>query len=377
MVIKHCFLWVSILLVQQLVFAQQQPVTVADLTIKIMGLTTRTLYYGFAPGDQIVFSCSAIDGKTLKRVEIIALPNAPQFSDFKTRDISRQTIAVYRKGVYAFRFTNTALKGRVFRVQIRRIPATPEQVAFNTDWKWETRYDTTYTSYTEDSLVGHDTTYVPKTQKVLVAVDTTITELFNKMERVHSETAIGKTPYAYLNVYLPTNRYSPNRFNPYQSTEVMAWSYWLGVGQKSVEDYQRINKQWSSGLTSLGMLTGYGALASLAVTGINLFGTPTVGDNVRYAFVTVQNGVERRFDFGNGTTASGRNTELLQGGFTIELQNDNFRDGIDVNVRLICVQLHKTWKDKVYHEPVVTPRYSTLHKKRRHIQTRKVRVNVE
>jgi hypothetical protein len=176
-------------------------------------------------------------------------------------------------------------------------------------------------------------------------------------------------------VDLPTNTYMPNKIDPYQSTEVISWSYWLGVGQKAIEEYEKANSNLSSGISVIGELTGYGALASLAVTGVSMFATPSVGDNVRYKFITVQNGVNNIFDYGNGIAASGRHTNLLQGGFTIQLFNDNFRDGIDVTVNLVCVQVRKTWEDKQHTEQVVKPRYVTLNKKRMVVNTSKIRVN--
>jgi len=108
-----------------------------------------------------------------------------------------------------------------------------------------------------------------------------------------------------------------------------------------------------------------------------MFGTPSVGDNVQYKFITVQYGVENIFDFGNVVSASGRNTNLLQGGFTIQLFNDNFMDGIDVTVKLACVQIRKTWEDRQYTEQVVKPRYVTLNKKKMVVNTSKIRTNAE
>ncbi|MEX1001820.1 MAG: hypothetical protein WDZ35_06885 [Crocinitomicaceae bacterium] len=354
---------------------QLQTIDIAELTIKIGSMGSEELFYGFAEGDQIVFSFEELKGKELKEVEIIELPSSSKFMDYKTTKIENKKILVNQKGVYLFKFNNSALAGRICKVKIQRIPKSEEFISFNTNWEWKTLYDTTYVPYTQDSLVGYDTTYVNKTKKELVKIDTLITELFNKTERVHSETAIDKTQYAYLNVNLPTNTYSPNKFNPYQSTEVISWSYWLGVGQKAVEEYEKANSNLSSGISAIGALTGYGALASLAVTGVSMFATPSVGDNVEYKFITAQNGVNKTFDFGNGTSASGRNTNLLQGGFTIQLFNDNFRDGIDVTVKLACVQIRKTWKDKQYKEQVVKPRHVTLNKKKMVIDTNKIRVN--
>jgi hypothetical protein len=358
-------------------FGQQQPIDVAELTIKIGSMGSEELFYGFAEGDQIIFNFEELKGKELKEVEIIELPSSSKFMDYKTVKIENKKILVNQKGVYQFKFKNSALAGRICKVKIQRIPKSEEFISFNTNWEWKTLYDTTYIPYTQDSLVGYDTTYVNKTKKELVKTDTLVTELYNKTERVHSETAIGKTQYAYLNVNLPTNIYTPNKINPYQSTEVISWSYWLGVGQKAVEEYEKANSKLSSGISAIGMLTGYGALASLAVTGISMFATPSVGDNVQYKFITVQNGVNNTFDFGNGISASGRNTNLLQGVFYIQLFNDNFRVGIDVTVKLACVQIRKTWEDKQYTEQVVKPRYVTLNKKRMVVNATKIRVNAK
>lgn len=353
----------------------QKPVDVAELTIKIGSMGSEELFYGFAEGDELIFNFEELNGKDLKEIEIIELPSSSKFMDYKTTEVLDKKILVNQTGVYQFKFNNSSFGKRVVKVKIQRVPKSDDLISFNTNWEWKTIYDTTYTPYTQDSLVGYDTTYVEKTKKVLVQIDTLVTELFNKTERVHSETAIGKTQYAYLNVNLPTNTYNPNRFKPYQSTEVISWSYWIGVGQKAVEEYDKANSKLSQSINAIGALTGYGALASLAVTGISMFSTPSVGDNVQYQFITVQNGVNKTFDSGNGIAASGRNTNLLQGGFTIQLFNDNFRKGIDVTVKLACVQIRKTWKDKQYTEQVINPRYVTLNKKKMIINTGKVRVN--
>lgn len=353
----------------------QKPVDVAELTIKIGSMGSEELFYGFAEGDEIIFNFEELNGKDLKEIEIIELPSSSKFMDYKTTEVLDKKILVNQTGVYQFKFNNSSFGKRVVKVKIQRVPKSDDLISFNTNWEWKTIYDTTYTPYTQDSLVGYDTTYVEKTKKVLVQIDTLVTELFNKTERVHSETAIGKTQYAYLNVNLPTNTYNPNRFKPYQSTEVISWSYWIGVGQKAVEEYDKANSKLSESINAIGALTGYGALASLAVTGISMFSTPSVGDNVQYQFITVQNGVNKTFNSGNGIAASGRNTNLLQGGFTIQLFNDNFRKGIDVTVKLACVQIRKTWKDKQYTEQVINPRYVTLNKKKMIINTSEVRVN--
>ncbi len=361
----------------QMVMAQLDPISVADLTLKVGGLGNEELYYGFAEGDQIIFSFEEKNGKGLKEIEIIELPSNSKFMDFKSSRIENKTFHVHKKGVYLFKLTNGALGGRICKIHIQRIPKSEDLITFNTNWRWETFYDTTYVPYTEDSLVGYNNVTVKKNRKELVSVDTLAMELFSKTERVHSETALGKSQYSTLNVQLPQNSYSPAKFNPYQSTEVVAWSYWIGVGQKANEEYEKANKNLTTGIKVIGSLTGYGALASLAVTGISMFEVPSVGDNVRYQFISTQYGAQRVFDSGNGIAASARHSDILQGGFTIQLYNDNVMEGIDVTVKVAVVSIRKTWCDKEYIEQRSEPKYVTLNKQRMVVNSRKVRVNTD
>lgn len=103
-------------------------------------------------------------------------------------------------------------------------------------------------------------------------------------------------------------------------------------------------------------MTGYGALASLAVTGISMFKNTNIGDNVNFKFYGIQNGKEIVIDFGNVISASGRNDKVTQGGFSVQLFNDNIMDGIDVNLKMVVMQIQKTWEDKKYQEKIEIPK---------------------
>ncbi|MEP1490442.1 MAG: hypothetical protein ABJK28_18635 [Algibacter sp.] len=132
-----------------------------------------------------------------------------------------------------------------------------------------------------------------------------------------------------------------------------------------------------NGIGVIGNLTGYGAMAKLAITGISMFSNNAIGNNVNYKFITVQNGVQNTFNSGNVTSDSGRNMEFLQGGFTIELYNDNFREGIDVNIKIVVAQINKKWKNIEYDKEKEEPEYVTLNKTRMNINETKVRVPIE
>src|SRR5215216_2933219 len=86
-----------------------QKIDVSELTLKIGGTREESFYHGFAEGDQLVFNFEEVDGRELKEVEIIELPGASKFMDFKTTVIKDKTISIHRTGIYKFRFYNSAL----------------------------------------------------------------------------------------------------------------------------------------------------------------------------------------------------------------------------------------------------------------------------
>jgi hypothetical protein len=333
-----------------------EPVGVTDQTIKIGSMKEEILYFGFAEGDKIIFNFQEVDKKELKEVEIVEYPTNSKFSDFKTKQIENKTFMVPQKGVYMFRFKNSALGGRICKINIQRIPANENTLNFNTAVIWVTKQDTTWNTYVKDVIIGYDTSYLQKSRRELVKIDTILSPLFDKSLRVHSETAYGKTQYTYASVEFPKNSFHPSVLYPYRSTEVISWSYWLGVGQKATEDYEKANKSLKDGIKVIGALTGYGALATLATTGISIFTNTTLGDNVIFKFHCLQNGQPLTIDYGNVISSSGRNTKILQGAFSIELYNDNFKDGIDVTIKMIVVQVSKTWEDVSYTEQKISPR---------------------
>lgn len=331
----------------------QETIDVTEQTIKIGGLSEEALYFGFAEGDKIIFNFEELDKKELKEIEIVEYPGNPKFADYKTGKIENKTISVLQKSIYVFKFKNSAVGGRICKIRIQRIPANETARNFNTSVKWVDRHDTAWNVYTKDVVVGHDTSYVSKSRRELVRIDTTFTQLFDKVMRVHSLTG---TQNNSTEVYLPKNTYYPSPILPYKTTEVVAWSYWLGVGEKAKADYEKANKNLASGIKAIGALTGYGALASLAATGISMFSNTTLGDNVKYKFYGYQNGEQITIDYGDVVSASGRNDKIRQGSFSIQLYNDNFREGIDVDIKIIVMQVTKTWENIAYQEQKITPR---------------------
>jgi len=349
-------------------FSQLEAVEVAELTLKVGIAQTEDLYYGFAEGDQIVFSFETLDGKPLKDLEIAEEPYNSKFMDYKPTSIKDHTIKVNKTAVYHFSFRNTPMGGRVCKIKIQRIPKSEDLISFNTNWEWKTLYDTTYVPYTQDSIVGYDTTYTPHIVKELVKIDTNYIDQ-SKNERIHT----------YLNPDGDKSVVSfdlPQNINTgYRTQEVIAWAYWFGTGEPP-----NISSQLASASQIVFEISPVAGLA----LGILSLTQSTAGKNLNYYLLADKqaadiflygSGTVSSYDSGDGSSASSRNITRLQGRFYIGFDNDHTYP-VDVDVRFSVVQLTKTYSDVEYKKEIVTPRKVTLNKKRAVVKTDEVRVNV-
>lgn len=314
----------------------QTPIDVAETTLKIAGFGEEEFYYGFAEGDQLIFSFEEVKGKELKEVEIIELPSSSRFMDYKTSR-TEKTIVVNRTGVYKFRLANSAMAGRICRVKVQRIPADASTATFNTSVYWRTQRDTSYYMENERYLISRDTLVVPVIE--------------HKVERVHSQTAIGKTNKSTVEITLPSN--------------TVSWAYYLGVGKNAEAIYeqaeakaQRTRQQVStvsgvaSGLAAIDP-TGSASLVSLALKGYAEFGVPENADNIQYWITDYDNASlflsgsdPKRYDAGNGPLCTRRMTSPTKGTVYFCLLNDNVRDGIDVHIRIAAVTVSEAWGNR-------------------------------
>ena len=351
---KSLILTLIVILIASKILAQE-PIDVAEIAVKLNPKGEEELYYGFAEGDQIIFSFKEADDREVKEVEIIELPSNSKFKDIETKEIKDKIIKINKKGIYKFRFYNSALlKGRICKVKIQRIPKTKELIDFNTGIKWVEQFDTTYDVKTETVITGYNTIDKQKSKKVLASIDTNIVTVLDRVERVNSKSNLTGSSVTFVNFQLPENTSSPNIFNPYRTTQVDSWAYAILVGNQGATWYKNANtmsvtKSAAKMATKAGLITsGYGALALLAVEGYSTFSNPPNGDNVKFSLVTGVNGQNTTLLFGNSVAASGRVTDYKQGGYAFKLENDNIMDGINVDIKIITVVVTKVYKDEVY-----------------------------
>ena len=356
----------------------QNPIDIANLNIKLSFDQTQDVYYSFDAGDEIVFNFQMKKGKHFKSVEIASSSNVI-FTEFKAKKITDKKIIVREKGVYGFRFYSSSLTDRVANVRIQRIPASINNINFNTAWKWKTKRDTVYITYQKDSLVGYK--MIPYQETIKELIDTKKEEvlLIRKSQRVHSlyNENNNKT---YLRVDLPTLENIALK-----KERILAWAYWIGVGQEGKEAYKK-NVESFSKIIGKAVSTYYQTpLAGFAVGAVTELILPKVGEDVAYCFLNDFENVQvflngqqyYLFDSGKGKAAYGRNDTKVVGTFYIGLHNDNLTRGIDVDVNVVAIKQTELYEYKVYNKQRKEPQYVTLNKTRMQVNETKYRVPVE
>jgi hypothetical protein len=372
------FVIFSALFVFNLTFSQE-PILVTESTIMLDLEQTKELFFSFAEGDEIIFDMQMVKGKHIKEIEIIEMPSNSIISEFKVGSINNKRIQIRNKGIYKFRFFSSSLTRRVCKIKVKRIPANTSTKNFNTNWEWEVKRDTTYTAYQEDSLVGYQTIKYKETVKELR--DTKLEEilLMDKSQKVHS--FYNENPSrTYLSVNLPLLNNSSLK-----EERLLAWSYWIGVGQEAQDAYTENMNSVSKLIEKAASSYYQTPLAGVAVGAISELIIPQAGEDVQYYFVEDYQNIQQflnnqqflQFDMGKGRAAYGRNDRLKQGTFYIGLSNDNLTQGIEVDIKVLAVKEVKIYENVTYDREKEEPQFITLNKTRMNIKKTKVRVPVE
>lgn len=343
------------LLMSGLCFGQK--VTVADVQLKLEGNKTEELMYGFAAGDRIILTITA-DGAALGEARVLQYPDVLKFKGQNIKE-DKQELTVTNKSVYVFRFANTTKGKRNCHITIQRIPKNANTRTFNTAIKWAMVPDTVWVMGTKDAVVGYDTLHVQKTHRVIASESKYEEIVLDKSQRVGAKSGLGDTRSA-VAFSLPTNVISKD-----ETKKVVAWAYWVGVGEESNEYWKQNRKlliETAKGVATY-FTTPLGGLAAGAVTGLLL---PSNGEDVQYALTDEANKTlfldgrpNKPLDGGKGIAGYKRFIEgkLLQGSFYMALANDNYVQPIDVNVKVSAIVEHIKYKDEKYMDTTITPRY--------------------
>lgn len=316
------------------VLSAQTPITVAESTIKVNGLGEEVFYYGFAEGDQLIFDFHELKNKELKELEIIELPASSKFMDFKTKRIKEKSIPVTNTAIYKFRFSNSALAGRICKFKIQRLPSSEETADFNTTVYWRT---------------VNDTSYVTEQERYLVKRDTIITNLTEQTAKVHSQTNTNGNRTSF-NFLLPEN--------------TVSWSYYIGVDQVGQESFANAASELADKASPmLASIPGYGPLAALALGGTSFLTQMQKGEDIDYFIVDndnvnlfLSNQAFSYYKKGKVINDFSRMTIPLSGMLHVCLANDNAITGVTVSAKVTTIQVIEEWGTRQIQRMIVTPR---------------------
>lgn len=277
-------------------------------------------YFGFAEGDQIVFSFEVIKGRAVNEIEVSEYLGSSRFSDVKTTRIVDKVLTVSTTGIYKFRIRG-AFRTKKCRLTIQRIPASSELMSFNTSVYWRT---------------VNDTSFYYVNEQYLASVDTSVVNLGERTEKVHS---VGN---------LNGNK---NTFNYLLPENTVAWSYYIGVNQEGQKAFEEATSDLAKSASPIvARIPGYGPLAALALGGISYLTKLQRGEDIEYYIV--ENGQQSRF-------LAGYQPYYLKKGKVINdfsqmpkrsgmihfcLKNDNAITGVSVMVCVSAITIKENWE---------------------------------
>jgi len=330
----HKYFTLVIIVISFLNSIGQSTVDVAENTLKVPMLGEEIFYYGFCEGDQMIFSFEEIEGRELKELEILEMPSSSKFMDYKTKRIENKTINISRTGIYKFRFANSAIRGRICKFKIQRVPATDATKGFNSSVYWRT---------------VNDTSYITSQERYLIKADTSVSNVMDAVAKVHSGGNLNGNKTT-LNLTLPQN--------------TVAWSYYIGVDQAGQQAYEQATKQLAkSSAPILARIPGYGPLAALALGGVSYLSQLQSGEDIDYYIVTSENGplfsAGQQFSYlkkGKIINTYSKMEAPLRGSLFVCLSNDNAVTGVSVAVKITAILVNEQWGTREVKNMKLTPR---------------------
>lgn len=232
----------------------QTKISLLESTKKISPISEENIFIGLHAGDVLIINIEELNSKELKEIELLEYPSNSKFLDYKTPRIDNKQIAINNTGIYKIRIANSAVSGRVCKINLDRIPAENTQ-NFNTTVYWKTVSDTSYYEEEETYLVRKDTSF----QMVY--------EAYPKLGSLNS--LEGTKSYQYFDFTLPDNTAS--------------WAFYIGTGTEAKAEYDRANRELTSKPEWKALNEpNLGALPLLALAGNSFFKKVSAADNVNY-----------------------------------------------------------------------------------------------
>ena len=352
----------------------QNSIVVMDKLVVMQAGVNQEFFFSFDAGDTIEIELNVLEGKLINSISVYESQDTPIFSSVSLNKLSKR-IPVSHKNVYYFKLVGHPFAPRSCNMTIRRIPGNKTTPSFSTDWKWVTIYDTVYTTYKQDSVVGNDTLHYTETVREVVSSELNEVLLVDDVVKLYSRSGLNyDRARTYVSVELPHNNSNEDREN-----KVIAWAYSISVGGKT--NFMVKNKNSIITMATLSTL-GYAALGAEL-----LIPDPDNKDgSVTFAIINKSSSLSN-FLNGKGYTYIRRgedkqrtfgrfSNDYLQGKFYICLKNESLLYNVSVAVNAVAVVETAYYKNVEYERDFITPKVVYLTKTKMNVTSGQVRVPV-
>lgn len=318
----------------QSVFAYgQQLVDVAESVVKIGIKGEELLFFGFAEGDQLIFSFEEANGRDMNTIEIVEMPSTSRFMDVKTSKIENKKLSVPKTAIYKFRFVNSAILPRTCRYKIQRMPASTATQKFNSTVYYSTFFDTTYVNEVEN--------YLDRT-------DTVINNFADRTVKVNPLTAPGSSK-ACFNFLIPE--------------EAVAWSFYISTNKGGQQVYADAAKTLGTNAASvIDKFPKYGPLAAVAIGAESYLKKIDTGQYINYWIVEGDNaelfssGSQFRFLKKGKASNDFAKMEPGEGAYHFCFHNDSKVAAVTVTVKITAIIINEKMQSRSVKRMQVTQR---------------------
>ncbi|MGH1337339.1 MAG: hypothetical protein ACRBFS_14540 [Aureispira sp.] len=338
-----------------------EPLLISEQEFKING--EELFFYAFEKGDQILFDLTVLKGNSLKEVEIGIYEGASRWRVEQTTNTLEQRLVVPKRAIYVFRIRSGGPKK--VALTIRRVPPHTSRVHFNSYVEWKTVVDTLRPRFRLEQTTVYDTTYQTHYRRVLYKKSQQMTTLLSRTERVSSKTNLQHDNTTSIPVELPALQR-----NEYLEERLLGWAYWIGVGQEGLENYNQELKKFLTLATA--KVTGKNLLAGLALGAYTVASNPPKGDNIIYEIWSTRKSGRKLEAGGNVTAAFGRFSTGNYRTLTIDLNNDNILNGLNVHLKLVAVTEQLHYRKETYQKRLITPLVKSEIKGKIHLVERSI-----
>lgn len=312
-------------LLTTMIFGQTK-ISILESTKKISPLSEDSIFIGLHAGDVLIINVEELNAKELKEIELIEYPSNSKFLDYKAPRIDNKQITINNTGIYKLRIANSAVSGRICKINLDRIPAENTQ-NFNTTVYWKTFTDTTFYTVKENYLISKDTIF---------------SDFYSSTAFISSQNALNGNKNSQIVYFdLPINTQS--------------WSFYIGTGSEGKAEYERAQKQFINSASKAAIqIPGYGPMAALALTGASYINQVQGADNVKYWFLSGAEDVQRfnagitfyPYKKGDVVNEASQMKSPLKGRVYLALLNDNSIDPINVMIKATAMIVKENWGER-------------------------------